>query len=446
MLAFLALTLCPLAAWSQNPEAAEPIDARLLAQAYLLDNRPDLACALLEVAYGPEATQPEVLLMLATCSRETEQLDDAVTYYRRLIALEPQAVRPRVELAGLYLRLGQVADSREQLAAAAQLEQPAESAALLERLVQALAPIGQPAAVATGPKRWRIELAGGLVYDSNVNTGPSSDTIAAVIGGVPLDLTLAKESRPQEASGLSASVNGRYLQPLSSRFALLAQGTLAKTGYFGHSEYDTDSAAAALALIYRKARLTASLQPSIRLVRRDNDTEATAYGSTLRLTRGLGNGVSLTGSLGYVYSDVAVNEDRDNHGVLASLGASKAIGEMLEVGAEYVFQDERADEAIHSRTLHGPVLFAAMRPSSTVTVAASYRYRHARHDARQAIFAVTREDDQHVLGLNADWDVSAWTLPGLRLRGQYTYIDNRSSLDVHEYDRSLATLGLALRF
>ena len=424
----------------------EKINTRVVARGLLRNGQPKLACELLELVYGRETTKTDVLLMQATCSRELERYDDSIAYYRRLIELEPKAVRPHAELGALYLRLGRAAEARAQFAAASQLQQDADAAQLLGRLVQELAPIGQPAALAQRGKHWQVEVFGGLVHDTNINGGPSTSTIAAVIGGVPLDLTLANDSRPIEETGFTASVNAQYLHPLSNRFALLAQGSLAATNYFGHSDYDNDSMATALALIYRKDKFTASLQPSFRLYRQEDDTDTAAYGTTLRLTQGLTNDVHITGSVGFLHNNVPSDDDRDNSGGLASIGLSKILSRNVEVGGEYLVQRERAHEGIHSRTIHGPIIYALARLADKVTATASYRYSDIKHDDRQAIFASTQQDDQHIASVGVDWDISEWTTKGLRLRGQYTYIDNRSNLDAYRYDRQIVTAGVAMRF
>ncbi|HEY9380458.1 MAG TPA: tetratricopeptide repeat protein [Burkholderiales bacterium] len=119
-----------------------------MARGLLRNGQPKLACELLELTYGRASNKTDVLLMQATCSRELERYEDSIAYYQRLIELEPKAVRPRAELGALYLRLGRAAEARAQFAVASQLQQEAESAELLGRLVQELAPIGQPAALA----------------------------------------------------------------------------------------------------------------------------------------------------------------------------------------------------------------------------------------------------------------------------------------------------------
>ena len=160
--ALFAGALLPVLAWSQDPlpptsAGSQIVNARVVARGFLHNGQPAPACALLEHVYGRQATQTDVLFMQATCSRELGRFDDAIAYYRRLIELAPQALRPRAELGAVYLRAGRPADARATFATASQLEQEGESARLLGRLAQELAPIGQPAAIAAGRKPWRVE-------------------------------------------------------------------------------------------------------------------------------------------------------------------------------------------------------------------------------------------------------------------------------------------------
>lgn len=429
-----------------GPAAATPIDARKLAAVFLARGRPDLACDLLAVVYGSATEQPEVLMMLATCSRGLGRYEEAIGHYRRLVALQPDATQPRVELGALYLALGREEAAQQQFIAAARIAPDAESALVMALLAQELGPVGDPAAAAAAqPKRWQVELFTGLTRDSNVNAGPSSGTAAAVIGGIPVTLTLSDESRPRKAWGSVNNAGIRYLHPLSERFALLAQGSLAKTYYFGEPAFDNDSAAGGVALLYRDGGFTASLQPNIRWQRQDNNLDEVAYGSTLRLTQNLDDGLRVTGSGGYNRRDARANDNRDNHGWLASIGLGRAFGRRFDLGAEYLVQRENARLDIYSRLTHGPVLFASAVLDEHLVLTASYRYVHIRHDEREAIFPTARQDDQHNLGLTLEWDVGRWTTPGLGLRSQYYYTRNVSTVDVYDYDRHIGTFGVVLR-
>ncbi|MBX6392951.1 MAG: DUF560 domain-containing protein [Burkholderiales bacterium] len=247
-------------------------------------------------------------------------------------------------------------------------------------------------------------------------------------------------------AGRDAGVTAQYLHPLNDRWALLAQGAVSMTSYFGHSDFNNDSLAAALALLYRKDGFSASIQPNFRLYRQQDDTDTAAYGVTARATQALDDGWRITGSVGYFDQNVPSNDDRDAKGGLASFGFSKLLSPRVEVGAEYLVQRERANEGIYSRTLHGPVLYAVASVHQKVVLTGSYRYSDIHYDDRQAIFPHTRHDDQHIASIGVDWDIGEWTTKGLRLRGQYTYIDNRSNLDAYRYDRRILSVGLAMRF
>src|SRR5690606_24053225 len=53
--------------------------------------------------------------------------EDALAYYHRLIELQPDSVRARAELGGLYLRVGRVEEARREFAQAAKLSQRADA-------------------------------------------------------------------------------------------------------------------------------------------------------------------------------------------------------------------------------------------------------------------------------------------------------------------------------
>ncbi|HET8727215.1 MAG TPA: porin family protein [Alphaproteobacteria bacterium] len=444
--AALAL-LVALAMLAPTAAQAQPADDRARAVALMDADRPAAACDLLQAAFGHDTPENDVVMMLAHCSWQAGRADDAISHYQTLIERLPAATRPRVELATLYLQLRRYEDAEAQFAAAQAIDPKAGAMPVLGGLARAMA-ADDPSALAAAAtaKNWQVELFTGLVRDTNINSGPTAATVAGVIGGAPVDLTLSPDSHPKASWGNNSRVTARYIHPLDDSFALLVQGSLAKTVYFSDSAFDNDSAAAALALLYRRNGLTASLQPSARLTRQANDVSERTFGITGRASQTVADGVRLAGSLGYFHRDTPTNEWRNADGYLASLGVNADVTDDLQIGAAYLWQTEDAKADSESRTLRGPLLFASLDVTPELNLSASYRYSDIEYDARQAIFAEARHDREHIAGLIGVWDVSEYLLPGTALRAEYTFISNPSNLALFDNQRHIVTAGLQFTF
>lgn len=443
-LAFGAALMLVKPATAQVASDASP-DPVPLASAMLEQGRPDLACALLRVMADPNRPDAEMLYILGRCSRDLGMIDDAVAYYRQAIQLAPQAQKPRAELAAIYMAQGQAGEASRLFASVASDAQDPQVAAILRGLLQQLSVDDPAAAAAQQKKRWVVDTFVGIIRDTNVNVGPSASTVAAVIGGVPVDLTLSPDSAPKFSWGMTASAAARYLQPLNDRYALLFQGSISDTEYFSEHLYDSDGAALATALIYRNGGFSANLQPNIRWARQDEALQEATYGLNGRVTQIFDDGWSTTASTGWFRRRVPPSRIKDADGYLGSLGFGKEFRK-LQFNGDYIIQRESAELDRESRLMHGPSALLIMPLTDEIEAVANYRYTRIAYDDRQALFPTAREDSQHLLSLAALWDLSRWLDRDIGLRAQYAYTRNHSNLAVNDYDRHSMMLGVQARF
>ncbi|QAA94724.1 surface lipoprotein assembly modifier [Pollutimonas thiosulfatoxidans] len=420
-----------------------------LAQLMLEENRPGAACIILKRAGGAATADANSLYLLARCSDASGNTQEAIAYYRQLIALLPNATRPRAELAALYVKAGQPGLAGPLFADAARVGPGDEASPIMQNLAERLG-ANDPAALIAGTasKPWAIELFAGLIHDSNINGGPTSDIVPAVVGTTPIQFRLVPEAMPKSSWGANTSLNGSYAHRLSPRFSLLFQGGVSRTDYFEDANFTNDSLTLATALIYRNQQhgVSASLQPSIRYIRQDSRLQEANTGVVGRVSKAVIHKVNLTFSTGYFDRRVQVDRRRDAHGLHAGLGVNTQLIPDWNLGAEYVLQREHANEDVFSRRTNGPSVYAVWKARHDLEFIANYRYTNVTYDKAMAFFPDVRDDRQQTVGLTALWDVSRWAGRNLVVRAQYMHARNRSNVAFNDNQRDIFMMGVQTRF
>jgi tetratricopeptide (TPR) repeat protein len=413
----------------------------------LEQGHPDIACRILHTTTPADSADAERLYLLARCSADLKQNPAAIAYYRKVIELLPQAPRPRTELAALYVATGQVAAAQKMFADTANLDPNSEISPLLQNVANRLG-ANDPAILAElrRNKKWSIELFAGVTYDDNINGGPSSTLVPAVIGGTPVDLQLSSDALSRASFGVTGSIAGTYVEPLNEDFSLLFQGALSGTGYFADSSFNNDSTTLAAALLYRHQDISASIQPNVRYTQQGGVLQEATPDIVGRISKNLTPTLVATGSAGYFDQRIPVDSTRDAKGHHASLGMYKQFTDSLQIGGEYFWQRENASADIYSRRLYGPSVFATYKATQNLTLIGNYRYASIDYDQAMAIFPEARKDRQQVLTLTGLWDISRWAGRNLAVRAQYLYTDNPSNIAFDQYSRNIFILGLQTQF
>lgn len=418
------------------------------ARKLLAERQPDMACRLLKGSLPDAGTEAERVRLLARCSSALHERGAAEDYYRRAIALTPDDPAIKVELAGLYLAMGRSQDSSAMLSAAAGQSAGSERDQLEAAAAQLRA--NDPAALAANAankgKPWSLQVYMGLTWDDNINAGPVSRSVPAVIGGIPVTFDLVEDAMPHKSAGAAMGINASYGIPLDGRFSLLFQGAWFGTGYVERQDYNNDTTTLAAALVYTDKTWAASIQPNVRYTRLDGHLQESTPGVTGRVARSVTDAVSLTATGGYARRTVHTDANRNADAWQGGLGALAQLTPQWQVGGEYLWQREQADAAVYSRRLSGPSAYLQYRINPDLLLGANLSYTDVRYDQAMALFAEPRIDRQKVVSLSALWDVSRYVGRNMVVRAQYTNIDNPSNIAYSDFRRNMFNLGVQMQF
>lgn len=421
------------------------------ARKLLSERQPEMACRLLKGSLPDADTEAERVRLLARCSSALREREAAEGYYRRAIALAPDDPTVKVELAGLYLAMGRSQDSSAMLSAAAGQSAGAQRDQLETAAAQLRA--NDPAALAANvvnaankAKPWSLQVYMGLTWDDNINAGPVSRSVPAIIGGIPVTFDLVEDAMPHKSAGAAMGLNASYGIPLDGRFSLLFQGAWFGTGYVERQDYNNDTTTLAAALVYTGKAWAASLQPNVRYTRLDGRLQESAPGVTGRMARSVTDTVSLTATGGYAKRTVHTDANRNADAWQGGFGALAQLTPQLQVGGEYLWQREQASAAVYSRRLSGPSAYLQYRIAPDLLLGANLSYTDVHYDQTMALFAEPRTDRQTVVSLSALWDISRYVGRNMVVRAQYTNIDNPSNIAYSDFRRNMFSLGVQMQF
>ncbi|MBI2308949.1 MAG: DUF560 domain-containing protein [Rhodocyclales bacterium] len=198
------------------------------------------AYQLLEPAESARAGEPLFDFLLGRAALEAGQNTRAVFALERVLAIEPNNVRARAEIARAYLALGETQTAQQEFATVKRQGVPADVSMTVDRYIAAMRQADEPAAL-TG----YVEATVG--YDSNVNVGPNRSTIAIPgFGNLPFELDRDTKANADGFGSLGGGANLRA--PLGAGYTLLAGLAGSTRNNFGKQQFDTQNADASLGI------------------------------------------------------------------------------------------------------------------------------------------------------------------------------------------------------
>jgi tetratricopeptide (TPR) repeat protein len=426
---FCLLTLFSIATTGR---AAEEIINQ--AQQLLNENKPAEAFDLLIVEIDQRSGTPEYDLVLGIAALDSDRPTQAVFAFERVLAVDPDNTRARIELARAYFEMGENEASREEFSYASTQEIPEEVSATIEEYLTA---IDARLRVETQQRRIGFYLQASAGYDSNVNSATDSSTVALPAFG-NLVFTLDNSARELDSGFYQVEGGASFssLVPGQEKLAVFGGASLFHRPTYNERNFDTSAANAQLGLRYTQDRnaFIASLQAQTYLI--DEDTNRKQAGGNLQWLH--------TASERTQYSVFAqglvqrfpgqrirdVNQYSGGVGVVHLLRGkgNPVIYGSLFAGADYELIDTRPD---FGRDFAGIRSGGQYSLNEHIKLIGSASYQYSRYGGDDPLFQERRRD--HFVFLRGGVEYSYkqnWVLtPEVR------YLLNDSSLIVNDFDR-----------
>lgn len=402
-------------------------------------------------AQAQEAVDVEKLFKEGVFQREQGNVFTSIEALETVLSNQPSLHRARLELAVAYFR----ALNYEQAAQQAQkvLDDPKtpENVRLAVLAFQAQIKRDQ-AAVAAQRHTWEPSVSAGLIYDSNVNVGPSSATIP----GTTLVLTPGSLPRSDEAGVFQAGIAHTYNSPTvmrfgetASRFIWQSRAGLYHKAYFTERDFNLTALTLSTGpgwIAPGKWRANFNMQLDDLYL---GDESLALFTSVSPSFTWQLKGAELTANAIYLNKDFkrAGDAGRNSDYFAAGLSYGHLFNQgKIAVQGGVTFFDEKADASYFSNDGWEAFIGANFVAWENGSIYGRYTLKDAKYNDIYPGFPVARDEteDRYEIGFGHNFKEGA--LANWKLSGSWQQTRARSNVSIFTYDREIVSVNLGRSF
>jgi len=384
---------------------------------------------------------------------EADRLRTARNDLQKLLQENPSLHRARLELAKVYYLSQDYEQARRE--AQTVLDDPETPPNVRVTVLAFLAQIDEDQRRFAQRHLWTPSIYAGLMYDSNVNIGPSRDIID--IGGLAFAVNPDSREQSDFAWVVNPAISHIYKPGIrfdagehSGSFVWQTDASAYYRGYFDENDFNLGVLTLRTGpawIVPRHWRAWIGLQAdqiwlggdSLALFSSLNPGVTWEIGDTVEVT--------LEGAVTNRYYWEDADSGREGWEELARLTGTRYFNQRrlaLQAGVGYSNFDADQDRFGYQ----GPEVFAGVIAEAweNGVVFARAAYRKFDFDGTEPLFNVQRDDDEMRYTVGFQHDFRQGLLAGWALQGNWIYTDNNSAVVIYEYERSVVNLGLARSF
>jgi hypothetical protein len=292
----------------------------------------------------------------------------------------------------------------------------------------------------------------GIGYDDNINSGASDRGV--FVPWIGIGTTLRDSAMAEDSAFMNAAIGVYGTVPLNSRVALFGSVDASKRDNTESSRHDLTEVDLAGGVSFMfgmdELRLTALWQDD----HWGNDPYREVVGGRAEWRHRLDDGgqVTLSVERDRLDYDSDVRTALDSRLTVMGLDWQQPISDdgrsifysTIYGGREREREDPPATpvfgQTVPDRNLYGLRLGTIVAAGADYSMDVTLRAERSSYRERDTLFLRKREDDFYSLAVGATWEFR----PQWSLRGEVSYADNDSNIDIYSYDRAAA--GVTLRF
>lgn len=384
------------------------------------------------------AGDPEYDYLLGIAALDAGDPERAVFALERVLALQPDNLQARAEIARAYLALGEREAAKREFEAVRARQVPAEVRVTIDRFLSAIA-----AAERTRVDKF-LELSFG--YDTNVNSATSMSTIAIpAIGNLAFTLDPTLTERDDRFLNLAAGVN--FTRKLGLSWAVVGGLSGVVRRNFDEDAFNTDNLDASLGLRFTRGLNAITVGAQGQYFAVDTDLYRTTAGVVAQWQHSYDERTQ--GTVFGQHARLAYEAEpfRDADRSIIGVAFAKAFaGEYAPaIFVSLYAGEERVLDDAFPRFGHEPVglrLGGQVRLGGPWSAFGSVSYEQREYGGIEPLFLVAREDKQTDLNLGASY---LWR-PGMALRLQVSHTDNSSNVALNEFTRTIVSTSVRFNF
>ncbi len=407
------------------------------ARKLLEQGNPKAAYALLLPLQSQRAGELEYDYFLGVAALDAGDPQQAVFALERVLAVNPNFLQARAEIARAYFVLGERQTARREFESVRAQSLPPEARATIDRYLSALAP--QRTEV-----RAYIEMTGG--WDSNVNSATGKSTIAIpAFGGAIATLNPLGVRESSWFGGLSTGVSLSH--GLSDQWYLIGAASYAGKYNFDVDGFDTGQVDASAGVRWTSGNNQILAIGQFQRFWVDYETYRNSAGGTVQWLYNLSPSQQLTLFGQYASLDYPDQSPRDANRYIGGIGYSQAFAAQYSpvvFGSVYGGQEKVRNSAFPwlgfmpiGLRLGGQL---SLTDRALLFASASYEYR--RYDGIEPLFLIRRQDNQ----VDARLGLAYLVAPSWTLTPQVAYTYNFSNIELNEYDRFVGSVSVRRDF
>jgi len=425
------------------PLGALAADELLISAKQQLDNgNPQAAYNLLVPLQSERAGDPEYDFLLGSAALGIGKNTEAVFALERVLAVRPDATVARALIARAYFNLKETETAKREFENVRKQDVPPEVATTIDRFLDAIERIEASERTSI---RGFVEI--GIGHDSNVNSATSDSQVAVPSAGGPVIFTLSASSREQADTFISFGGGVNIRAPLTKSFSLFGGVAYSNKTNIHEDDFSTYYYDANLGLSYRWDRDTYTVAAQYNSFFVDNpqvysDAYRNASGVTGQWQHDFDSRNQISVFLQYSDMVYPSQQIRDADRYIGGVGYAHAFGRgtvITYVGLYGGTEKEKADNAPQvGNDIHGARLGAQWNLNEKYSLFANASGERRKYGGPDPFFLVDRKDTQY----SASGGLIFVPKKNLRITPQISWTDNRSNIDINQFDRVIYQITL----
>lgn len=428
------LFLVLLGSFGSSAMAANSTGDLQKAMVLLEKGQPQQAYTLLSKNMNQSSKDAQEWFLLAMAAKESGRpAEEPISYLEKVLSIDPKSDRTKLELASLLYKQGDVDKAKRYFNEVKANNPPVAVGKNIDSFM---------ADAAANSKSWQLRAYAGLMYDSNVNSGPSIDSV--LIFGLPFQLST--DAKKTADSAWKAGISFDHVKKLGEKSSWQSNFAVNQTDYKKVDTLDTLTLAASTGLGWKLGDKTALNLPLVyeqAKVGHDKSYYYYSYGISPQLQH-QPNEKTVLGIAGTASKRLYKDQNERNINAWSiSPSVNYQLGKADSVGAGLVFGKEKSRLDIFSNRLASANVGYSHTFQNGVKGNTTYTYTDTKYEGVEPAYTEARHDKSDSL-------TASVTVPLKQLRSDInlsvSHTENASSLNIYDYNRDQVFISLQKQF